>query len=556
MPMVDDHQVVRTVGRGNVPDLLNVGRLWIMNPTRSLPRRALTSIAALSLSLGGAVGAFAALAGPAAADTTDVTNTADDGSGTSLRGVLETAVDGDVVVLTPGATYQLTICDPPAPAAAEGSSGWGDIEITGAVTIQGNGATIEQTCPDRVLYTQDEITLQDVTITGGDVEGPGGGLFEDSDAPITLVGVTFTGNRSSDGGGLAAFGDVSVSGSTFTENQAVGNGDGGGIKVFSAVGTTTIDGSTFAGNDAGGWGGAFEQEPMETDGQAVGDYNLTVTNSTISDNNADSDGGGGLDTEDDATITIDHSTLAGNSGGIGGAVGAFGSVTTFSANASTFSGNTAEEVGGAVSLSGEIADAAVGGTSADFVNSTITGNTEGAFGALTIGGLVSLNHVTMTENTSLGQSEEIKSDSHGVRSQSFDVDSANINAGSLSSVNSVVAAPHGAPNCSDFDAPTTDGGYNFSDDTSCGFTAPTSNVKTPNDPVLGALANNGGPTQTLLPLTGSPLLDAIPPAVCGANVDQRGVTRPQGSGCDIGAVEVEVVAPAPAAVVVTPKFTG
>jgi hypothetical protein len=88
-----------------------------------------------------------------------------------------------------------------------------------------------------------------------------------------------------------------------------------------------------------------------------------------------------------------------------------------------------------------------------------------------------------------------------------------------------------------------------------GFTAPTSNVKTPNDPVLGALADNGGPTQTLLPLTGSPLLDAIPPAACGATVDQRGVTRPQGPGCDIGAVEVEVVAPSPA-VIVTPKFTG
>ena len=121
--------------------------------------------------------------------------------------------------------------------------------------------------------------------------------------------------------------------------------------------------------------------------------------------------------------------------------------------------------------------------------------------------------------------------------------------------NSVVAQPQGAVNCVEFDVATNDVGYNFSDDTSCGFTNPTSNVKTPNDPVLGALANNGGPTQTLLPLAGSPLLDAIPPASCGAAVDQRGITRPQGTGCDIGAVEVEVVTPAPAAIV-TPKFTG
>src|SRR5690606_9614127 len=59
---------------------------------------------------------------------------------------------------------------------------------------------------------------------------------------------------------------------------------------------------------------------------------------------------------------------------------------------------------------------------------------------------------------------------------------------------------------------------------------------------LGALADNGGPTETMLPEPGSPLLDAIPAAACPDDVvmDQRGVARPQGFGCDIGAVEVEV----------------
>jgi hypothetical protein len=72
----------------------------------------------------------------------------------------------------------------------------------------------------------------------------------------------------------------------------------------------------------------------------------------------------------------------------------------------------------------------------------------------------------------------------------------------------------------------------------------------------------------MLPLVGSPLLDAIPPASCLVDVDQRGVTRPQGTGCDIGAVEVEVIAPTPTptpspgpsqlpdAVLIRPRFTG
>jgi hypothetical protein len=527
-----------------------------MTPTHSFTRRALPGVAALSLSLGGAVGALVVAAGPASADTINVTNTADDGTSTSLRGVLESASDGDVIVLTAGATYQLTICSPPGPDAAEGSPGWGDVEIAGAVSIQGNGATIEQTCPDRVLYIQSDITLQDVTVTGGDVEGPGGGLFQDSDSPVTLDGATFTGNTATDGGGgLATSGGVSVTNSTFTDNHDTG-ADGGGIKVFAASGTTTISGSTFTGNTTDGWGGAFEQQGRSIESQATGPYVLSVSGSTITGNVAEGDGGGALDTEDPAAITIDTSTLSGNSGGIGGGVGTFGASTTLQANASTFSGNKSAEAGGAVEMSGALAAAAVGESSAEFTNSTITGNTEASFGALAIRGSLALNHVTMTNNTSLGQGGEIPlSTGRGLNAQAVEGDAANVAAFTFTSVASVVALPQGAANCTEFEAPTTDNGYNFSDDTSCGFTAATSNVKSPNDPMLGALADNGGPTQTRQPLTGSPLLDAIPPAACGLTVDQRGVTRPQGTGCDIGAVEVQVVTPAPATVI-TPKFTG
>ena len=61
------------------------------------------------------------------------------------------------------------------------------------------------------------------------------------------------------------------------------------------------------------------------------------------------------------------------------------------------------------------------------------------------------------------------------------------------------------------------------------------------DPVLGPLRANGGPTSTMALGAGSPARDAADPAICAAapvnNLDQRGVTRPQGAGCDIDAFE-------------------
>jgi len=61
----------------------------------------------------------------------------------------------------------------------------------------------------------------------------------------------------------------------------------------------------------------------------------------------------------------------------------------------------------------------------------------------------------------------------------------------------------------------------------------------PIDPLLGPLADNGGPTQTHLPQPGSSALDAAGTAA-GPASDQRGISRPQGAASDIGAVEVEV----------------
>jgi hypothetical protein len=197
----------------------------------------------------------------------------------------------------------------------------------------------------------------------------------------------------------------------------------------------------------------------------------------------------------------------------------------------------------------------IGADTVTLINSTVTANAangaaEGDFGGT--GGGVYANTVHLVYSTVVGNTA---------------ARAANVAAyESSASFGSVVSGPIGSANCG---GPGTfaSNGYNFSDDASCNFTG-TGDKQDAGSPGLGALGPNGGPTLTMLPQTGSPLLDAIPAANCqddgasGVTTDQRGVTRPQGNGCDIGAVEVEVssvpltpltpVTPVAAA----PRFTG
>ena len=81
----------------------------------------------------------------------------------------------------------------------------------------------------------------------------------------------------------------------------------------------------------------------------------------------------------------------------------------------------------------------------------------------------------------------------------------------------------------------------------CGFDPVTNQVNVSAEQLnLGPLEDNGGPTLTQLPGSGSAALDEIDEENCidagnkPLTSDQRGVGRPQGPGCDVGAVEVEV----------------
>ncbi|MCP4423234.1 MAG: hypothetical protein GY803_01950, partial [Chloroflexi bacterium] len=75
-------------------------------------------------------------------------------------------------------------------------------------------------------------------------------------------------------------------------------------------------------------------------------------------------------------------------------------------------------------------------------------------------------------------------------------------------------------------------GSNLDSDGSCGLGA--DEISNVDDPKLGPLQDNGGPTWTHALLVASPAIDAA--SVCEAT-DQRGVARPVGNACDIGPFE-------------------
>jgi hypothetical protein len=344
--------------------------------------------------------------------------------------------------------------------------------------------------------------------------GGGGDLDRNSATNLTIEGNGFTIRQTCAGERVmeqAGNGTITLNNVTITGGTA--GSSGGGIAVDETV---TINNSRVTGNTA-------------TTGNAggVGANDVFVNNSTISDNTAPSGGGIGA-----ATATVTNSTFTGNhaTDSDGGAIGA----GTATATASTFAGNSAGDNGGAIGVdSGSIF----------FTNSTATNNTAGGDGGGGLaGGTVTLRYATVVQNTN-GIAANVLAFSDG-----------------LNSFGSVVALPQGGPNCSL--GGSNSNGFNFSDDATCEFTG-AADTESGGDPGLGALASNGGPTETRLPSPGSPLIDAIPIASCnfdGITTDQRGISRPQGTGCDIGAVEVQPATPsgpsAAAPVTAEPRFTG
>jgi len=116
------------------------------------------------------------------------------------------------------------------------------------------------------------------------------------------------------------------------------------------------------------------------------------------------------------------------------------------------------------------------------------------------------------------------------------------NVGAVVIQNSIVA--NGVDGNCYAGVPITSNGYNLSSDGTCNFNS--RGDLNNHDPLLGPLQNNGGPTETIALLPGSPAIDAGNPAGCTdgsghlLTTDQRGMPRPDREdavGCDMGAYE-------------------
>ncbi|HEY0738464.1 MAG TPA: family 16 glycosylhydrolase [Herpetosiphonaceae bacterium] len=250
---------------------------------------------------------------------------------------------------------------------------------------------------------------------------------------------------------------------------------------------------------------------------------VTIANNTVTTSGQDYwKGGAGVYSGASSGLTIRNSTIRDNTvtGGDGGGVYAF-TGTQVTIDRSTISGNTSSNVGGGIRTLGD----------AQIVNSTISGNTAGAWhgGAFFhTDGTMSVVNSTIANNTSPS----------GASGGAF-VGTFGDSSPTLSLTNTIVAGNSGwqcqAERAGSGLVTLASGGHNLASDGSCQLTAAGDLPSTA--PQLGALADNGGPTRTHLLLSGSPAINAADAAACPAT-DQRGISRPQGAGCDIGAVEV------------------
>jgi CSLREA domain-containing protein len=374
------------------------------------------------------------------------------------------------------------------------------------------------------------------------------------------------GAYSGSGGGIYNLGNASITTSTVSQNftgvGGVGGHGGHGAGHTTCPGFPDID---FSAGDGGGGGSGgngsygtsvfcsscpFDLQNKAGGGGITSFGTLTMSASTISANNTGAGGMGGASGDPGQNqITFADAQPGGNGGsaGIGGALLVNTSNQTTTLTNVTIAGNSSGN--GGAGGAGYNGDTGLGGGRGGY------GGDGGAIwstGANDSGNTILLKHATIAQNGvgagGAGGAGGTSTPVPGIRGKGAGVavgGRANPAAGAygVGFLNTLVAN-NGNPafdvNCVQAYDPSQyvdlkDLGNNvsYADATCPGINS---------NPLLGALANNGGPTLTMLPASGSSAINLVPPASCTVNVDQRGLSRPGPSktNCDAGAVETGI----------------
>jgi CSLREA domain-containing protein len=405
---------------------------------------------------------------------------------------------------------------------------FGSRQVAGTVTITRSAVTANQAFDFAAGVDEDgggTVTIRQSTVSNNNAHNDGSvpGFTTTSDAGAVIE----------DGGGTVDVEDSIVDGNTSDDQAAGVNEDGGGVLI---VRRTTISNNT-ALDSAGGMyldgGGTVTIDSVQV-------LNNHVTGAEPKHSNF-SGSGGGINEDGGDEVTITNSRISGNTSAFAAGI-YFDGGGTYSIAKTTIDGNTATALGDqAISedgIGGGILNDGLG--TAQVTNTTINGNKASRGGSgyvlpnlqfagaraaarsqpqATIRGVQTLLNDTITDNTT--------SDPNG----GGDIDNG-LSALMMQLKNTIVAG--GSPvNCV---GKVTSQGHNLDSGSSCGFAAP--GDMSNRDPQLQPLASNppGGP-PTRLQRQGSPVIDAASSDCPPPQTDERGVTRPQGPACDIGAVE-------------------
>jgi hypothetical protein len=379
------------------------------------------------------------------------------------------------------------------------------VEMAGLELIEGRVATTGATAGETalggaILLASGHLNLANDFIQRSEADASVGAQSELA-AGGAILGATLT--------------DLELHNTIVTDNRALG-GTGGVAGQAKALGggitsggELTIQGGEVKGNtaqaaDAKGGGIAFQS----TQSALLEGVSVSGNEATLYVGKTGNSGGGGLDLEGPATlsgVTVARNRALADNAASDLGVAEAGGVRTRAAVTivnSTFDNNLASAV---VNENGLAIGAALAAAEApvSVVNSTLADNTlrTGGTNSASFGASIWAAEKVTVENTILAPGET-----------STGANCYNAAAGSIVSA-----------------------GGNIDSGQSCGFAQPGDRSNT--DPKLGPLAANGGPVETMALLAGSPAIDGGTASGCPAT-DARGVLRPDGAGCDVGAFEV------------------